>query len=454
MELEDDFDVLDPDDLMECPYDKHHQIKASRFPYHLVKCKKSNPEVAKKFATCPFNARHLVPHADLSDHIVKCHDKGFIEQDLVNQASGFQREQMNAMSTWQAPPCEEDWETESSEQSDSPFVWGMTSSVINSSSTTFKQKNCLPSGVRAPESFPYAVSSTGYVLDPDDLMECPYDKHHRIKASRFPYHLVKCKKSNPEVAKKFATCPFNARHLVPHADLSDHIVKCHDKGFIEQDLVNQASGFQREQMNAMSTWQAPPCEEDWETESSEQSDSPFVWGMTSSVTNSSSTTFKQKNCLPSGVRAPESFPYAVSSTGYVLDPDDLMECPYDKHHRIKASRFPYHLVKCKKSNPEVAKKFATCPFNARHLVPHADLSDHIVKCHDKGFIEQDLVNQASGLQREQMNAMSTWQAPPCEEDWETELSEQSDSPFIWGMTNSVTNRKHPDHTFAASSFKP
>ncbi|GAB0199325.1 gametocyte-specific factor 1 [Grus japonensis] len=92
------------------------------------------------------------------------------------------------------------------------------------------------------------------------------------------------------------------------------------------------------------------------------------------------------------------------------------------------------------SYPEVAKELATCPFNARHLVPQADLSDHITKCNDKGFIEQDIVNQSSGFQREQMNAVSTWQAPPCEEDWETELLEQSDSPFVWGVTNSGINR--------------
>ncbi|KFW09110.1 Gametocyte-specific factor 1, partial [Eurypyga helias] len=149
-------DVLDPERLVQCPYNKHHQIRACRFPYHLVKCRKSYPEVAKKLATCPFNARHLVPRADLSDHIMKCNDKGFIEQDTVNQSSGFQREQMNATSTWQAPPCDEDWESESLEQSDSPFVWGMTNSDINS--TISEQKNYLPSGVRAPESFPYAIS--------------------------------------------------------------------------------------------------------------------------------------------------------------------------------------------------------------------------------------------------------------------------------------------------------
>ncbi|NWX77453.1 GTSF1 factor, partial [Alca torda] len=114
-------------------------------------------------------------------------------------------------------------------------------------------------------------------LDPERLIQCPYNKHHRIRAGRFPYHLVKCRKSYPEVAKELATCPFNARHLVRRADLSDHIMKCNDKGILEQDIVNQSCGFQREQMNAVSTWQAPPCEEDWESESSEQSDSPFIW---------------------------------------------------------------------------------------------------------------------------------------------------------------------------------
>ncbi|XP_065507395.1 gametocyte-specific factor 1-like [Caloenas nicobarica] len=161
MELEDDFDALDPERLIQCPYNKYHQIRACRFPYHLVKCRKSYPEVAKELATCPFNARHLVPRADLSDHIKKCNDKGFIEQDIVNESSVSQREQMSAVSTWQAPPCDEDWETESLEQSDPPFIWGMTNSGINSSSATFEKKNCLPSRVRAPESFPYATSWKG-----------------------------------------------------------------------------------------------------------------------------------------------------------------------------------------------------------------------------------------------------------------------------------------------------
>ncbi|XP_009955844.1 PREDICTED: gametocyte-specific factor 1-like, partial [Leptosomus discolor] len=164
------------------------------------------------------------------------------------------------------------------------------------------------------------------VLDPERLIQCPYNKHHRIRACRFPYHLVKCRKSYPEVAKELATCPFNARHLVPQADLSDHIMKCNDKGLIEQDIVIQSSGFQREQMTAVSTWEAPPCDEDWETESLDQSDSPFVWGMTSSGANKEqmqsfcSSTAAEQNCLPSRVRAPESFPYTGESwKGYTCN---------------------------------------------------------------------------------------------------------------------------------------
>ncbi|XP_046789467.1 gametocyte-specific factor 1 isoform X5 [Gallus gallus] len=163
MEAEDDLD--DPERLIQCPYDKQHQIRACRFPYHLVKCRKSHPEVAKLLATCPFNARHLVPQADLGDHISKCRDKGFIEHDIAYCSSGFQRDEVNAVSTWQAPPCDEDWETELLEQPNSPFVWGMTNSGINSCSVTSGQKNYLPSSVRAPESSPYTASWKDLLCD-------------------------------------------------------------------------------------------------------------------------------------------------------------------------------------------------------------------------------------------------------------------------------------------------
>ncbi|NXF12172.1 GTSF1 factor, partial [Smithornis capensis] len=104
-------DLLDPERLIQCPFNKHHQIRASRFPYHLVKCKENNPEIAKTLATCPFNARHLVPRADLRHHIINCSSRAFVEQDVVSGSFESPQEQVKNGSTWQAPPCDEDWES-------------------------------------------------------------------------------------------------------------------------------------------------------------------------------------------------------------------------------------------------------------------------------------------------------------------------------------------------------
>ncbi|CAM5080940.1 unnamed protein product [Eretmochelys imbricata] len=43
MDLEDNsVDALDPERLIQCPYDNYHQIRACRFPYHLIKCRKAH----------------------------------------------------------------------------------------------------------------------------------------------------------------------------------------------------------------------------------------------------------------------------------------------------------------------------------------------------------------------------------------------------------------------------
>ncbi|XP_069882561.1 gametocyte-specific factor 1-like isoform X1 [Dipodomys merriami] len=75
-------------------------------------------------------------------------------------------------------------------------------------------------------------------VDPERLLQCPYDKNHKIRSCRFPYHLVKCRKNHPDIAAKLATCPFNARHLVPRDQLSEHIATCMDKIFLEDEVDN------------------------------------------------------------------------------------------------------------------------------------------------------------------------------------------------------------------------
>ncbi|XP_062979114.1 gametocyte-specific factor 1 [Elgaria multicarinata webbii] len=155
---EDSYDALDPEKLMQCPYDKHHQIRACRFPYHLVKCAKNHPDIVQQLVTCPFNARHQVPKAEIKQHISSCDDKRCIEQDIASQVDRHRRE-INVVSSWQAPPCDEDWDKDLADQSNSIFVWGISRCRINSSgsSTTMGYKNHLASGLRAPRSLPFVL---------------------------------------------------------------------------------------------------------------------------------------------------------------------------------------------------------------------------------------------------------------------------------------------------------
>ncbi|NXL79479.1 GTSF1 factor, partial [Leptocoma aspasia] len=66
---------MEPDALVQCPYDRSHQVRVSRLPYHLVRCQQNNPQVSRTLATCPFNARHRVPRGHLRSHVSTCPDK-------------------------------------------------------------------------------------------------------------------------------------------------------------------------------------------------------------------------------------------------------------------------------------------------------------------------------------------------------------------------------------------
>ncbi|XP_047575771.1 gametocyte-specific factor 1-like [Lutra lutra] len=155
----DQVDSLDPEKLLQCPYDKNHQIRACRFPYHLIKCRKNHPDVANKLATCPFSARHQVPRAEISHHISSCDDKSCIEQDVVNQTRNLGQETL-AENTWQCPPCDEDWDKDLWEQTSTPFVWGTANYCGNNSPASnivVEHKSNLASGMRVPKSLPYVL---------------------------------------------------------------------------------------------------------------------------------------------------------------------------------------------------------------------------------------------------------------------------------------------------------
>uniref|UniRef100_A0A3Q0S5S2 CHHC U11-48K-type domain-containing protein n=1 Tax=Amphilophus citrinellus TaxID=61819 RepID=A0A3Q0S5S2_AMPCI len=72
---ENDKGNADPEKLLQCPFDKNHQIRTCRFPYHLIKCRKNHPNLASELKTCPFNARHLVHKHELAHHTETCEDR-------------------------------------------------------------------------------------------------------------------------------------------------------------------------------------------------------------------------------------------------------------------------------------------------------------------------------------------------------------------------------------------
>ncbi|XP_059688828.1 gametocyte-specific factor 1 [Gavia stellata] len=112
-----------------------------------------------------------------------------------------------------------------------------------------------------------------------------------------------------------------------------------------------------------------------------------------------------------------------------MDPEALVQCPYDKSHQVRVSRLPYHLVKCQRNNPQVARTLATCPFNARHRVPQAKLRSHIASCPDKR--QPDLPHETDtshGNRMKRPEVPTAWQCPPCQEDWEAELEDLEDPP--------------------------
>nr|XP_056705482.1 gametocyte-specific factor 1 [Euleptes europaea] len=112
---------MDPERLIQCPYDKNHQIRACRFPYHLVKCRENNKKIAKELATCPYNARHRVPRQELSLHIATCENK--VSQELEGAASAFTA-RTREVTAFQSPPSQEDWEADAVEAPAPPFVFG------------------------------------------------------------------------------------------------------------------------------------------------------------------------------------------------------------------------------------------------------------------------------------------------------------------------------------------
>uniref|UniRef100_A0A1Q3EWW8 CHHC U11-48K-type domain-containing protein n=1 Tax=Culex tarsalis TaxID=7177 RepID=A0A1Q3EWW8_CULTA len=61
------------EDVIECPYNRAHQIMSFRMQTHLYKCRKNYKDL--KYVKCPFNETHDLPEQELKYHTTICPDR-------------------------------------------------------------------------------------------------------------------------------------------------------------------------------------------------------------------------------------------------------------------------------------------------------------------------------------------------------------------------------------------
>ncbi|XP_068078857.1 gametocyte-specific factor 1 [Danio rerio] len=155
-------DFCNPDKLLLCPYDPHHLIRACRFPYHLIKCRKNHPELVGELWTCPFNARHLMKKNELSHHISTCVDRCSVTETYVAKDKTDSKFQI-PVSTWTAPVCDEDWDEEMDKRATAapPFVWDVSKSLPKDRENPSVSSSVI-TGLRAPRVLPWTSGCTDF----------------------------------------------------------------------------------------------------------------------------------------------------------------------------------------------------------------------------------------------------------------------------------------------------
>ncbi|XP_067837909.1 gametocyte-specific factor 1-like [Heptranchias perlo] len=127
-----------------------------------------------------------------------------------------------------------------------------------------------------------------------------------------------------------------------------------------------------------------------------------------------------------------------------MDSNQLLVCPYDQSHRIRSSRFPYHLVKCRNNHPELARTIKICPFNARHRIHKPEFKHHLLHCEDgKSATEGNGQGTESKYSFDPTNFApqpDNGERLPCAENWD-EGEDEASSPFIFGEGKFLNGKK-------------
>ncbi|NWV45333.1 GTSF1 factor, partial [Daphoenositta chrysoptera] len=116
-----------------------------------------------------------------------------------------------------------------------------------------------------------------------------------------------------------------------------------------------------------------------------------------------------------------------------MEPEALVQCPYDRSHQVRVSRLPYHLVRCQQPRHLLPRQ-APAPAAPRYAPPPPGCPQPCPPLSAVPSVPAD-PQDAAWTAPEPPRA---WQPPPCREDWDAELSElqlEDPPPFVLRVTN-------------------
>ncbi|XP_012234764.1 gametocyte-specific factor 1 [Linepithema humile] len=76
-------------------------------------------------------------------------------------------------------------------------------------------------------------------FDNNEVLRCPYNKHHVISKFRFQRHLVKCEKNYP--SDYMCICPYNATHRFSKNEIEEHIKTCSTRNIVEGSYIQPST---------------------------------------------------------------------------------------------------------------------------------------------------------------------------------------------------------------------
>ena len=106
---------------------------------------------------------------------------------------------------------------------------------------------------------------------------------------------------------------------------------------------------------------------------------------------------------------------------------ELIECPYDHHHKVRPDRIEAHVMKCQYKQSHLDKGFVICPFNFKHHMPKSEYDNHALTCPDRKELKvRSQVNNEVNHEKQDavMQYLSTKQLTA-----QSELSEQDTFPL-------------------------